>query len=250
MTNPFYDLISYVVVDTTQHQLSQFALERSQSLFPLKHSIVFSDLKEPWHTRKFVKIDKMQTMSDYNQVLLRNVWKYLETEYCLILHYDGFVINPDQFAKLFLHYDYIGATWNNFQLFNVGNGGFCLRSKKLMKIVDEHFPNVDLDTPEDVLIARHLRAVLEDKFKLRFAPQEIANHFSQEFVSQSWPTFGFHGSHLLPIAMKDSLPGLFEMMKPTLSAAKDMQMENACRSLGPQALESFNIYKQKLEKIE
>lgn len=246
MSHPFYDRISYVMVDTTQHQLSQFAIERSQSIFPLKNSIVFSDIEAPWQATKFVKINKMNSMQDYNRLLLQEVWKHLETEFCLILHYDGFVINPDQFASLFLHYDFIGATWGNFKTYNVGNGGFCLRSKKLMQTVAEQFPNPDLHTPEDVLIARHFRAILEDRFNLRFAPQEIANHFSQEFISQPWRTFGFHGSHLLPIALKDSLPQLFEKMEPTLSEAKDVQMENACKSIGPHAVEAFNIYKQKL----
>ena len=173
MNPSYFDRISYVIVDTTQHELSQYALKRSQDVFPLKNSIVFSDKQDPWTATKFVKIDKMQSMADYSRILLQDVIQHLETEFCLILHYDGFVINPDIFSKLFLSYDYIGATWPHFSLYDVGNGGFCLRSRRLMEIVAKNFGNHNLQFPEDILIARHYRAILEDQFKIRFAPQRL-----------------------------------------------------------------------------
>ena len=56
MANPFFDAISYVIVDTNQHELTQRALLRSQNAFPLKNVVVFSDKEEPWTATKFIRI--------------------------------------------------------------------------------------------------------------------------------------------------------------------------------------------------
>jgi len=245
MTNDFYNKISYVIVDTIQHELGQLALQRSQAAFPLKNAIVFSDKEKPWTASKFVQIEKINSLAEYSRILLQDVIQHVETEHCLIIQYDGFVINPDIFSKLFLFYDYIGATWPHRTLYNVGNGGFCLRSRRLMEIVAKNFKNHDLRFPEDHLIARNYRAILEDQFNLKFAPADVANHFSQELTQQPWPTFGFHGFHLLPQVYKNNLTELFERMNPTLSVQKDKQMEEVCRKLGTHALEAFEIYRKK-----
>lgn len=67
---------------------------------------------------------------------------YVDTDYCLIIHDDGFIVNPHLWTDDFLKYDYIGApwylginrglTWLQDRHNLVGNGGFCIRSKKLM----------------------------------------------------------------------------------------------------------------------
>jgi hypothetical protein len=245
MKSAFYDQITYVIVDTIQHELGQLALQRSQKAFPLKNVVIFSDKEEPWTATKFVKINRINSLAEYSRILLQDVVQHVETEHCLIIQYDGFVINPDIFSKLFLLYDYVGATWPHRTLYNVGNGGFCLRSRRLMEIVAKNFQNHDLRFPEDHLIARNYRAILEDQFNLRFAPADVANHFSQELTQQPWPTFGFHGFHLLPQVYKKNLPELFEKMSPTLSAGKDALMQKACRELGAHALEALKIYQQK-----
>ena len=246
MSNDFYNKISYVIVDTIQHELGQFALQQSQAAFPLKNAIVFSDKEEPWTATKFVKINKIKDLADYSRILLEDVVEHVETEHCLIIQYDGFVINPDIFAKLFLFYDYVGATWPHRTLYNVGNGGFCLRSRRLMEIIAKNFKNHDLRFPEDHLIARNYRAILEDQFNLKFAPADVANHFSQELIQQPWPTFGFHGNHLLLQVFKKNLPELFQRMNPTLSPGKDAQMEKICREIGQHAMEAYEVYRQKV----
>ena len=37
------DDITYVMVDTLHHKLSDYALQKSQARFPLKHTPIFSD---------------------------------------------------------------------------------------------------------------------------------------------------------------------------------------------------------------
>ena len=38
--------------------------------------------------------------------------KYVDTEYGMLVHADGFVVNPDSWRDEFLDYDYIGAPWH------------------------------------------------------------------------------------------------------------------------------------------
>ena len=55
----------------------------------------------------------------------------------LIIQHDGFILNHKAWDNEFLNYDYIGAPvyWMGNKLIEVGNGGFSLRSKKLLKII-------------------------------------------------------------------------------------------------------------------
>ena len=84
----------------------------------------------------------------------------------------------------------------------VGNGGFSLRSRKLVEITSK----IDFDSlkfpikNEDVIICHYLYKEML-KNGIRFAPPEIASQFSMEnehhLYGQDVNTvFGFHGKHL------------------------------------------------------
>src|SRR5690606_2721249 len=108
--------------------------------------------------------------------------------------------NPDAWTEEFLTYDYIGAPWWYMDDMNVGNGGFSLRSKKLLDILK----NADFITEydhEDHHICRTYHKELE-ALGVRYAPQALAERFAIEGVSkENSPTanntwngqFGFHG---------------------------------------------------------
>lgn len=125
-------------------------------------------------------------------------WKFVRTAFALILHLDGYVINPGLWDQQFLAYDYIGAPWpSDWKLYQtgehrVGNGGFCLKSRALMNRVAA-LPWVP-DIPGDILVCCHYRKLLEAE-GFKFAPPEVAARFSVEHVVAETPakTFGFHG---------------------------------------------------------
>jgi hypothetical protein len=79
---------------------------------------------------------------------------------------------------------------------NVGNGGFSLRTRRLMEIVATD-PAITAYHPEDLKICRHYRPYLEREYAIRFAPDDVARRFSIEGYKQSNRThtteFGFHG---------------------------------------------------------
>jgi hypothetical protein len=111
------------------------------------------------------------------------MWKYIETDYVLIIHADGYVVNAWAWDDRWLKYDYIGATWGYKDNMNVGNGGFTLRSKKLLNVIKDY--DVPHGTIEDDFICRKIRKELEVKHGIKFAPEEVANKFSIEAYGAS-----------------------------------------------------------------
>ena len=73
----------------------------------------------------------------------------------------------------------------------VGNGGFSLRSRRLLLALQQ--PGMQIVHPEDLAICDINREQLESAHGIRIAPLEVAQRFAYERVLPSTPTFGFHG---------------------------------------------------------
>lgn len=153
--------------------------------------------------------------NDYSKFMAYNLYKYIDSDYALIVHNDAYVIRPEEWSNDFLKYDYVGAPWPKNTHFTksgkevrVGNGGFSLRSKKLLKILrDLKLPFTDFGTGyhhEDGILCVYYRDELE-KAGIQFAPIEVATKFSGEvYCKDSYPTpFGYHNNpKFLPFRKK------------------------------------------------
>lgn len=122
----------------------------------------------------------------------KHLHKFINTDFVLLVQWDGYILDAKAWNNDFLIYDYIGATWPQHMVNSVGNGGFNLRSTKLMKLLANEF-DAPLSVPEDEYICRTLRPELEMKHFIKFPPTDIANAFSYERSALDKPTFGFHG---------------------------------------------------------
>lgn len=148
--------------------------------------------KSPFH----VLIDPLQGIEGYSRFMIRDLYRYVDTDHVLIIQHDGYVLNWKAWEPEFLKYDYIGATWWYKDGHNVGNGGFSLRSRRLLQILatDE---TIRVFHPEDDVICRQHRDYLEREHGIKFAPEEVANRFSIEAVhtpdNKYRGQFGFHG---------------------------------------------------------
>lgn len=149
---------------------------------------------------KTIKIPKILSVKDHSYFLLKELYRYIDTPFCLCIQHDGFILNPKAWINEFFDYDYIGAVWEHehvnkircryTKLWNVGNGGFSFRSKKLLKITSEFDLTSFVYYPEDVFIGRDIRRELELK-GIKYAPEHLANKFSKELGT--WEgQFGFH----------------------------------------------------------
>lgn len=143
---------------------------------------------------------------DYSKFMAYNLGDYIDSDYVLIVHNDAFVLRPSRWTDEFFKYDYIGAPWpkdvhftNEGVNVRVGNGGFSLRSRKLLNILNDlSLPFTDNGTGyynEDGIISVYYRKQLEDN-GMKFAPVDIASQFSLEVDSpDSDPApFGFHNN--------------------------------------------------------
>lgn len=137
-------------------------------------------------------IRPLRSREDYSRFMLHELADHISTPHALCIQWDGYVLNGQAWDTAFLDYDYIGAVWPQFRGgHRVGNGGFSLRSKRLLEACRD-LP-FDASQPEDVLIGRAWRTRLE-KQGLKFAPEDVAHRFSFERMPPSGKTFGFHGA--------------------------------------------------------
>lgn len=164
--------------------------------------------------REDLKIPKIIGLADYSKFCIREMHKYVNTSHALVVQYDGYVLNGSAWSDEFLKYDYIGAPFNPSGI--VGNGGFSLRSKKLMEwISKQDWPDFH---PEDSCICiRHADEIEAAGFK--FAPLDVAKQFAIEGRSwnskewqgtpKAWTTeFGFH-SLLTPLPPEHRVCNIF-----------------------------------------
>lgn len=152
-----------------------------------------------------ISIEKLD-YKGYNYFILYKLKDYIKTDFVLIVQNDGYVLRPKKWIEKFLEYDYIGAPWPKNLHFTdtgrnirIGNGGFSLRSKRILNIIHElNLPFSDFGTGffhEDGIISLNYREILEKK-GIKFAPVEIASIFSRErWCSDSRIfTFGYHNN--------------------------------------------------------
>lgn len=157
---------------------------------------------------QLLKIPKLD-WDQYSYFMIRHLHEVVDTDFCLVVQADGFVINAIKWVNEFLNYDYIGAKWERDRLINhcdvihnhirqrgaehinvVGNGGFSLRSKKLIDLCATC--PAEINEPEDVYICNNNRDYFESH-GIKYAPEYIADMFSQDPLLDKKSTFGFHG---------------------------------------------------------
>lgn len=202
--NKVIDNVTIVLVDGIDPEQGLKALKISTANVKFERCILFS-FREPSNKCEeieFIKIDKLDWVG-YNQFIISELNNYIETPYVLVIQTDGFVLNANKWTDDFLQYDYIGAPWlrktilkskwisesikntNTFSL--VGNGGFSLRSKKLLEETSNS--PFECDGPEDAYICQTHYNYFKDKIK--FAPIGVAKQFSTDPYDNT--SFGFHG---------------------------------------------------------
>jgi hypothetical protein len=169
------------------------ALALSQHGLCFGEALFFSDRPPPPGTpATWRPIAPIGSRFEYSRFMLRDLAAHLETQHVLCVQWDGYVLDSTRWDPAFLDYDYIGAPWPHFeQGMRVGNGGFSLRSRRL---VEACAVLPISDEAEDVTICRTHRRLLEQRFGLRFAPEELAQRFAYERMTPTGNEFGFHGA--------------------------------------------------------
>jgi hypothetical protein len=200
--------VALVIADCVNPTLAVKAIQRCT------RSLEFGEVKFLSHERpdlprgvEFVQIPKMTQLRDYARLSLESLGSFVTSEFVLNIHTDGFVVNPALWDDRFLDCDYIGAPWPADASWvgtsQVGNSGFCLRSRRFLDYVRRLVAApraqwmIDNGCADDVMLCNfaveHLR---ETGFVI--APLELASKFSFEqavdgCAQSPAETFGFHG---------------------------------------------------------
>jgi hypothetical protein len=158
----------------------------------------------------FIQIPKLN-YKEFNEFCLTSINEFIDTTHIITVQTDGFICNGDMWKDEYFEYDYVGQPWlnpdgktfTNFPWVNsyeksVGEGGFTLRSKKLL----EALSNIDINfikncinsgANEDVFISSYVRDYLESE-GCRFATPEIGMEFCAGIRDSNRlnTSFGFH----------------------------------------------------------
>lgn len=160
---------------------------------------------------KLIWDEKCTSIDIWNKKIIYELPTYIDTEYCLLIHSDGYVTNPNLWQEAWLKYDWCSSPWplptDNYsyrsesgKIQRVGNS-VSLRSKKLMDLMaktdEADFwmkKKIYGNCNEDGWICCHNREWLESK-GCNFMPFEEAIYFGKEAElpeNQGIDTFLFH----------------------------------------------------------
>lgn len=180
------------IIDTQSHALAARAMRRSLAAMDFADALFISDSASDTGGARHVAIEPLAGRAAYSHFVIKGLLPHIETEHVLLIQWDGYVVNPQAWTEDFLGYDYIGARWGfRHDEHCVGNGGFSLRSRRLLEALQD--PAVDRFEPEDEMIGRHFRPLLESRYGIRFAPAAVADRFSFETTYPQAIPLGFHG---------------------------------------------------------
>ncbi len=141
---------------------------------------------------EFIRIEKIKSIDDWSYKIIYELNQYIDTEFALLVHADGFVVNSSSWKDEFLDYDYIGAPWplptDNFSyrdahgnIVRVGNS-VSLRSKRLLELpikLNMHWEPYHGYWNEDGFICAKNKHFYEAE-GMKFAPLDVAKYFSHE----------------------------------------------------------------------
>jgi Protein of unknown function (DUF5672) len=192
--------ITLVAIDTRAPALAAEALLRSMAQVDFGRVVLFTNDWLPPRVLPGLEIVQIPTIgsgADYSHFVLRRLAAHIRTSHVLVTQWDGFVADARAWRDEFLVYDYVGPVWPEQPADrNVGNGGFSLRSRRLLAAGTD--VRVQPEHPEDEALCRTHRALLEQTYGVRYAPAAVARHFAFENEMPRGPAFGFHGPYHLP----------------------------------------------------
>jgi len=135
---------------------------------------------------------QMHNIDDWCYGAIYELPKHVDTEFAILIHDDGFIVNPESWRDEFLEYDYIGAPWPlptddfsfrdvNGEIIRVGNS-VSLRSKKLLDLpikLDLEWKPFHGYYNEDGFICVNYRHIYKEH-GCKFADIDVAKYFGHE----------------------------------------------------------------------
>ena len=89
------------------------AMEYSMRGIEFADALIITD-KKPVFLPKGIHYrhtSRLNHINDFNYKMVYELGDYIETDFVMLVHYDGFIVHPELWRDEFLDYDYIGAPW-------------------------------------------------------------------------------------------------------------------------------------------
>jgi tetratricopeptide (TPR) repeat protein len=184
--------VTLCCIDTNHPEGGVFSMRESMKRARFGGAVLFASRQVDAPGINVRVIPAFPSLEDYSRFIFsRTLIDAIGTTHVLMTHWDGWVLGGGRWREEFLEFDYIGAPWPWYAESRVGNGGFSLRSRRLLECVAELNPQ--RVHPEDEVISRDLRLELEGR-GMRFADEETAWRFAMEWRGENRAApFGFHG---------------------------------------------------------
>jgi hypothetical protein len=177
--------VTLVCADTITPDLALKAIKYTLGQMSFADVKFFTDREDLPHA---VYVKPMTGLESYSEFMIKELGNHIKTSHVLCIQWDGYVLNPAAWTDDYLKFDYVGAVWPlGGTTRNVGNGGFSLRSKKLLMETMAMKPPYN---PEDQMICLRDAPYLESR-GIRFARRDLACRFSSELRPYAGQ-FGFH----------------------------------------------------------
>lgn len=191
--------VSLVCVETRAPALALFAMQRCMAVADFQECLLLGARPDSLPEGiTHIDIGPLASIQAYSEFMIRRLGDHTRGEHVLVIQWDGFILHPECWTDDFLTVDYIGAPWWR-RAVPVGNGGFSLRSRRLLTAL--RALNPPRTHPEDYCICDLYRTELEQRHGIVFAPVELAVRFAFEDPDPGTPTFGFHGFYNFPSFM-------------------------------------------------
>lgn len=194
---PNLDKVTLICVDCHNYGGAVAAIRKSMLQCDFAAVKFLTDKEFDFEGIEVINIPPIRSKEEYSKFLIKELYKYFDTDFVLVIQHDGYVLNGKSWQDKFYDYSYIGSPWLYNDGKNVGNGGFSLRSKKLQEVLakDDFIFATD---PEDQAIGRLYRDYLIQKYDIKFPDEDTADQFAYELRTPIYDTFGFHGNFHKP----------------------------------------------------
>mgnify|MGYP003645996412 CR=1 FL=1 len=185
--------VTIICCDCYNYGAATAMLQKAITQVKAERVIFLTDIYLQLEGIEVIEIPTISNKNEYSRFIIKELYKYFDTSHCLVMQHDTSILYTECWDDTFLDYDYIGSKWGYPKgERNVGNGGFSLRSKKLLTaIAKDDF--IKATQQEDDVICRLYGEYLEITHDIKFASQEIADTFSFELIAPTQKTFGHHG---------------------------------------------------------
>jgi ADP-heptose:LPS heptosyltransferase len=184
--------VTLIACDTQSPGRALASLRRSLGQINPARTILFTNVQLSIKDNiEVIQIPTLHGKLDYSHWIIRELYKHFQTDFVLVTQWDSYVLDGEQWDDLFMQYDYVGSPWIETDGFAVGNGGFSLRSRKLMEGAANDTV-VEITHPEDNVLCKIYRPFFEKVYSCKWAPIELAEKFAFELREPIQPTFGFH----------------------------------------------------------